>query len=61
MNMPPANDIPPQEGYWTAPRVKYMRDVLELFLLVVALPWLVWKLLTDPIQFVRQVGQSAVS
>lgn len=63
--LPRSTVTPDGPGYWAppgkmpaAPAVRYWRDAITLGLLVVALPWLLYHLLTNPSRVLAGRGPS---
>ncbi len=57
MNPQPAEWAPPQ-GWPSTTKVNYASGLIQLALLLLAVPWLLHRLLTDPFGLARGVGRN---
>jgi hypothetical protein len=55
------------DGKWSPPRwapplgaVQYVKEAVTALLLVLALPWLLWKLVTDPASLLKHAGRKHI-
>jgi len=53
--------FPPSDGWFTAKRVEYLRDLFQMVLFAIGIPYLMMRFFRNPFDAIRIVGKAQVT